>query len=266
MFIDSHTHLTMEDFKQDRDEVITRAVQAGVGLMVTVGTNLEDSREAISLAGRYEGVYATIGIHPHDVKDITDNLTYDCLKELKKSDKVVAYGEIGLDFVRNLSPKEVQIRRFGEQLELAGELHLPIIVHDREAHEKTMEMLKGWRGKRGVFHCFSGNYDLAKRCLDMGFYISIPGTVTFENAVRLQEVTKHVPLNGLLIETDAPYLTPHPHRGKRNESAYIVHTAQRIAEIKGLPLEEVGMTTSQNARDLFNLPSMNIKENQNGRK
>jgi TatD DNase family protein len=245
----------MGDFKQDRDEVIGRAGQAGVGLMVTVGTNLDDSREAISLAGRYDGVYATIGIHPHDVKDIIDNLTYDCLKELKKSEKVVAYGEIGLDFVRNLSPKKMQIKRFGEQLELADELHLPIIVHDREAHVETMEMLKSWKGKGGVFHCFSGNYDMAKRCLDMGFYISIPGTVTFENAGRLQEVTKLIPLTSILIETDAPYLTPNPHRGKRNESAYIVHTAQRIAEIKGLSLEEVEMATSQNARDLFNLPS-----------
>ncbi|PIP08484.1 MAG: hydrolase TatD [Syntrophobacterales bacterium CG_4_9_14_3_um_filter_49_8] len=264
MFIDSHTHLTMGDFEQDRDEVIGRASRAGVGLMVTVGTNLDDSREAISLAGRYESVYATIGVHPHDVKEIV-NLTYDCLKELKKSDKVVAYGEIGLDFFRNLSPKEVQIRRFGEQLELARELHLPIIVHDRNAHREILEMLKGWRGRGGVFHCFSGDYDMAKKCLDMGFYISIPGTVTFENAGRLQEVTKLIPLTGILIETDAPYLSPHPHRGKRNESAYIVHTAQKIAQIKGLSLEEVEMATSQNARVLFNLGKGNIKENQNGR-
>ncbi|MDI6777449.1 MAG: TatD family hydrolase [Syntrophales bacterium] len=256
MFIDSHIHLTMDAFDRDRDEIIRRAKEAGVDLMVTVGTTLDDSREAISLAGQYEAVYATIGIHPHDVKDIV-NLTYDSLRELAKMDKVVAYGEIGLDFVRNLSPKEVQIKRFGEQLELAGELRLPIIIHDRNAHREMLEMLKGWRERGGVFHCFSGDYDMAKRCLDMGFYISIPGTVTFENAVRLQEVTGLIPLTGLLLETDAPYLSPHPHRGERNEPAYIVHTAGRIAEIKGLSLEEVGKVTSQNARALFNLPSKN---------
>ena len=253
MFIDSHVHLTMEEFNQDRDEVITRAKDAGVGLMVTVGTTLDDSREAISLAGQYEAVYATVGIHPHDVKDI-DNLTYDSLRELAEMDKVVAYGEIGLDFVRNLSPREVQIRRFGEQLELATELRLPVIIHDRNAHKEILEMLKSWRGGKGVFHCFSGDYDMAKRCLDMGFYISIPGTVTFENSARLQEVVRLVPLDGLLLETDAPYLSCHPYRGKRNEPAYIVHTAERIAEIKGLSLAEVGSVTSQNARALFNLP------------
>jgi len=253
MFIDSHTHLTMEEFNQDRDKVIRRAKEAGVDLMITIGTTLDDSREAISLAGQYEAVYATIGIHPHDVKDI-DDLTYDSLKELAKMDKVVAYGEIGLDFFRNLSPKEAQIRSFGEQLELANELRLPIIIHDRHAHREILEMLKGWRGNGGVFHCFSGDYDMAKRCLDMGFYISIPGTVTFENSARLQEVTRLIPLDGLLLETDAPYLSPHPHRGKRNESAYIVHTAERVAEIKGLSLKEVGSMTSQNAKVLFNLP------------
>ncbi|MFA4915684.1 MAG: TatD family hydrolase [Syntrophales bacterium] len=253
MFIDSHTHLTMEDFDKDRDEAITRAKEAGVDFMLTVGTTLDDSRECILLAGQYETVYATIGIHPHEVKDIIDNLTYDSLKELAKMDKVVAYGEIGLDFFRNLSPIELQIRRLGEQLELASELRLPIIIHDRHAHREILEMLKSWKGENGVFHCFSGDYDMAKRCLDLGFYISIPGTVTFKKSARLQEVARLVPLDRLLLETDAPYLSPHPHRGKRNEPAYIIHTAEMVAGIKGVSLNDVGIMTSQNAKSLFNL-------------
>jgi TatD DNase family protein len=252
MLIDSHAHLEMEAFDSDRDEVIGRARQAGVDRIITVGTTVNDCRKALSIAHQYEMVYAAIGVHPHEVKDI-DETTYDDLKKMAKADKVMAYGEIGLDFFRNLSPKDIQIRRFGEQLELATEIGLPIIIHDREAHRETLEMLKEWKGRGGVIHCFSGDYRMAQKCLDMGFYISIPGAITFGKSEKLQEVVKHIPMSCLLLETDAPYLTPHPNRGKRNEPAYVIHTAKKVAELKGLSFEDVATISSRNTRSLFGI-------------
>ena len=253
MFIDSHAHLEMKAFDRDRDKVIARAKEAGVDYIVTVGTTLNDCKKAISIANRYESVYAVIGIHPHEVKNI-DDLTYESLKDLANADKVVAYGEIGLDFFRNLSPRDVQIKRFGEQLELAGEIGLPVVIHDREAHRETLNILKEWKGnRRGIIHCFSGDYEMAKKCLDMGFYISIPGTITFQKSEKLQEVVKNVPIDSMLLETDSPYLAPHPRRGRRNEPANVIFTARRVAEIKGLPLEEVGKITSQNTKNIFGI-------------
>jgi hydrolase, TatD family len=257
MFIDSHAHLEMKAFDHDRDEVITRAGEAGVDYTVTVGTTLSDCEKAISIADKYESVYAVIGIHPHEVKNIDDR-TYESLREMAKADKVVAYGEIGLDFFHNLSPRDAQIKRFGEQLELASEIGLPVVIHDREAHTETLEMLKEWKGtQRGIIHCFSGDYAMAEKCLDMGFYISIPGTITFKKSEALREVVRKVPITSLLLETDSPFLTPHPMRGKRNEPANVILTARRIAEIKGLSFEEIGEITSQNVKDIFKLEIRN---------
>ena len=254
MLIDSHTHLEMREFDEDRDQVVERARQAGVEFMLTVGTTVAYCKKAIALADRYEAVYAAVGIHPHDVKDIIDNRTYDDLREMAKMDKVVAYGEIGLDFFRNLSPKALQVRRFGEQLELASELGLPVIIHDRDAHQETMEMLGIRKGNmRGVVHCFSGDRDMARKCLDLGFSISVTGTVTFEKAKKLHEVVQYVPLASLLVETDAPYLAPEPHRGKRNEPSYVVKTAEKIAELKELSYREVAEATTENAKTLFKI-------------
>jgi TatD DNase family protein len=254
MFIDSHAHLEMKEFDQDRAEVIRRARDAGVTYIITVGTTLNYCRKALSIAEHNECVYAIIGVHPHDVKSINAD-TYDALRELARRGKVVAYGEIGLDYFRNLSPKDVQLKRFAEQLELADALDLPIVIHDREAHIEIMRMLKAWKGKkRGVVHCFSGDIEMGRECLDLGFYISIPGPITFPKSGRLRSIVKDIPLESLLIETDCPYLTPDPHRGKRNEPAFVVHTAQAIADIKGISLEEVGRVTSRNAKDIFSLP------------
>jgi TatD DNase family protein len=253
MFIDSHAHLEMKAFDRDRDEVIARAQKAGVDYIVTVGTTLDDCKKAIFLAHSYESIYAAVGIHPHEVKNI-NNDTYDSLKELAADNKVVAYGEIGLDFFRNLSPRDVQIKRFGEQLELAGEIGLPVVIHDREAHRETLSMLQKWKGnQRGIIHCFSGNYEMARECLDMGFFISIPGTITFKKSETLQKVVENIPITSLLLETDSPYLSPHPKRGRRNKPANVILTAQRVAEIKGLPLEEVGKITSQNTKNVFGI-------------
>ena len=251
MVIDSHSHLEVKGFDRDRDAVVARALQAGVMAIVTVGTNLRDCRKAIALTRQYPSVYAAIGIHPHDSKDIGVE-TYDALRELAGQDKVVAYGEIGLDFYHDHSPRQVQIRRFGEQLELAREIDLPIVIHDRDAHRQTLEMLSGWQ-RGGVIHCFSGDYNMARICLDRGFYISIPGTVTFQKAETLQNVARRIPLERLLVETDAPFLTPDPHRGKRNEPAFVVHTAKKVAEIRGISLEEVGEVTSGNVKAVFGI-------------
>ena len=259
MLIDSHAHLEMKEFNPDREEVIERARQAGVNYIVTVGTNLAQSRKALSLARQHENIYATVGVHPHDVAR-ADSETFDDLCEIARDPKVVAYGEIGLDFFRNISPREKQIEMFNLQLELAVQLKLPVIIHDRDAHEQTLRMVKASGVRRGVFHCFSGDYSMARQCIDLGFYISIPGVVTFDNAKTIQDVAQRVPLSSLLLETDAPYLTPAPHRGKRNEPSFIINTAKKVAQIKGLPWEEVADVTARNTMNLFGIEaSSNIK-------
>ncbi len=252
MLIDSHAHLEMKEFNPDREEVIKRAWQAGVSHIVTVGTNLALSGKALSLARQHKNIYAAVGVHPHDVAK-SDNKTFDDLREMARDPKVVAYGEIGLDFFRNLSSREKQMEMFSRQLELAFELKLPVIIHDREAHDQTLQTIKASGARRGVFHCFSGDYSMAKQCIDLGFYISIPGVVTFAKAKNIQDVAKRVPLSSLLLETDSPYLTPEPHRGKRNEPSFIINTAKKVAEIKGLTWEEVADVTARNTINLFGI-------------
>jgi TatD DNase family protein len=253
MSIDTHAHLEMEAFDSDREEVLKRAAEAGLTAIVTVGTTLTDCEKAVALARRYPPVYAAVGIHPHEVKGI-DAETYDALRVLARQDKVVAIGEIGLDFFYNLSPQEVQLRRFAEQLDLAEELDMPVIIHDREAHAETLRILRLRKGRlRGVLHCFSGDQTMARECLEVGFYLSVAGPVTYRKADQLREVARNVPLDRLLIETDAPYLAPQPHRGKRNEPAYVVETAGCLAEIRGLPVGELIRLTAANARRLFRI-------------
>jgi len=252
MFVDSHAHLEMKEFDSDREDVIKRAGNEGVDCIITVGINLEFSLTAVNLAQKHENIYAAIGVHPHDVARV-DHSTYDALKTLAQRQKVVAYGEIGLDFFRNISSQAKQLDAFGRQLELAKELNLPVIIHDREAHQQSLETVRASGVRRGVFHCFSGDYEMAKKCMDLGFYISIPGVVTFDKSKTLQDVAEKVPLSSLLLETDAPYLAPVPHRGKRNEPSYIVQTAKKVAQIKRITLEEVASKTSANAIHLFGI-------------
>jgi TatD DNase family protein len=254
MLIDSHAHLEMKEFDADRPDVIKRAGLAGVECIITVGTSLSLSRKALAIARLYDNIYATVGVHPHDVAKAGDK-TFDELKKLAGDPKVVAYGEIGLDYFRNISPREIQVEMFSRQLELACELKLPVIIHDRDAHEQTLRMVKDSPIRHGVFHCFSGDWAMARQCIDLGFYISVPGVVTFDKSQQLHEVVRQTPLECLLLETDCPYLTPVPHRGKRNEPAFIIHTAQKVAQIKGLSLEEVAQAAAQNTRKLFRLES-----------
>ncbi len=259
MLIDTHTHLDDARYESDREAMIARAREGGVDTMITIGCDLATSRSAVALAGHYPFVYASIGVHPHEVKHITDGW-YDELRQLARENKVVAYGEIGLDYHYNHSDPDLQRRRFREQLQLARELSLPVIIHTREAQDDTIRILKEERASEigGVFHCFSGDAWLAKDALDLGFYLSFSGILTFQNATMLRDIAKTVPADRLLIETDCPYLTPIPHRGKRNEPAYVKHVAETLATITSngntLTAEDIGRLTSDNARRLFKIP------------
>jgi TatD DNase family protein len=258
MLIDTHTHLDDARYNDDRDAMIARAREAGVGAFVTIGCDLSTSRAAVALADQYSFVYASIGVHPHEVKHIGDGW-YDEFRRLVKNKKVVAYGEIGLDYHYNHSSPKDQRDRFREQIQLARELNLPVIIHTREAQEDTIAILKEEKASDvgGVFHCFSGDAWLAKDALDLGFYLSFSGILTFQNATMLREIAKNTPLDRVLIETDCPYLTPVPHRGKRNEPAYVSYVAQQLAQIhgdtQGLSAARIGELTSENAKRLFKI-------------
>lgn len=254
MLTDSHTHLNAEQFQEDQDEVIQRAREAGVTRMVNVGFNRETIPSSIALAEKYDFIYSTVGWHPVDAIDMMPgDLAW--IESLCKHEKVVAIGEIGLDYYWDKSPKDVQQRVFREQIRLARKLRMPIVIHNRDAHQDILHILKEEKASEvgGIMHCFSGSWETAKQCLDMNFHISFGGPVTFKNAKQPKEVLAQVPLDRLLIETDAPYLTPHPFRGKRNESAYVRLVAEMAAEIKGLSLEELAEITTNNAISLLGL-------------
>lgn len=254
MLFDSHAHLDDSRFDRDRDAVIRSAKESGLQYILNAGASLATSVKAVNLSEKYEMIYAAVGIHPHDVKDMDED-TIEVLKSLTNKKKVVAVGEIGLDYYYNHSPKEEQRKWFKRQIELAKEVNLPIIIHDRDANQETFDILKQHQvGDIGcVMHCYSGSVELAKEYIKRGIYISIAGPLTFNNAKKAQQVAKEIPLEWLLVETDCPYLTPVPYRGKRNESAYVRYVAEAIAEIKGISFEEVAETTTKNAKKLFRI-------------
>jgi TatD DNase family protein len=252
MLIDTHVHLDDPCYDKDRDAVIVRAKEEGVDYLIVVASDLKSSKRCIGLIEEFDSLYAAVGVHPHEAKTV-DKDTYFELKELAKNKKVVAIGEIGLDYHYNHSPREVQKEVFRDQIRLAKKSTLPIIIHHREALSDTIEMVQEEGIREGVFHCFSGSLEEAEEVISLGFYVSIAGPVTFKNAKRLQELMKELPLDKLLIETDGPYLSPHPFRGKRNEPAYLKYIAEKIAELKGLSLDEIARTTTENAKKLFRL-------------
>ncbi|MBW1734274.1 MAG: TatD family hydrolase [Deltaproteobacteria bacterium] len=255
MLIDSHAHLDMDDFDKDRGEVLERAVQGGIDHIISIGIDPESSEAALDLAREYGYISATVGIHPHSADDF-DRPDLDILAEKASAPEVVAWGEIGLDFFRNYSAPEAQLRLFRQQLTMAQDLGLPVIIHDREAHDQVYSALKSMgRGEaRGVVHCFSGDRDLAEALIGLGYFISIPGTVTYKKALRVKEVAASIPLERMLVETDSPFLAPVPRRGKRNEPFNVTYTAREIARLRNISLEEVALQTSRNAKILFNLP------------
>ena len=255
LFIDSHAHIDGAEFQEDFTAMLDRAAAAGVGQIVVVGADLASSRAAVALAERYPQLVAVVGIHPHDAASVTEAY-YDEIRLLASGNaKVVAIGEIGLDFYRDRSPRQVQEEVFRRFIRLARELRLPIVVHDRDAHDRVMTILREEQAAEigGVLHCFSGDLAMARKCIEMGFYLSIPGTVTYPSNECLREVVRGVKIEHLLIETDCPYLAPVPHRGKRNEPAFVVRTAEKIAELKGLTTEDVGRITTLNCQRLFGL-------------
>ncbi|MBI1735224.1 MAG: TatD family hydrolase [Candidatus Rokubacteria bacterium] len=251
---DTHTHLHFPEFADDLDAVLGRARAAGVRGIVTIGTNVETSRAALALAEREPDVWASVGIHPHDAAEADETALAE-IERLAAAPRVVAVGEIGLDFFRDLAPRDVQARCFATLLDLARRVRKPALVHCRDAHEETLAMLAAGRvgDVGGIMHCFSGDAAIARRCLDLGLHVSIAGPVTYPNARALPEVVRVVPADRLVVETDCPYLPPQPYRGKRNEPAYVAITAARVAALRGAPLDELGPVMAANARRLFRL-------------
>jgi len=254
MLFDTHVHLNAEQFNEDLQEVIDRAQAEGVERMVVVGFDRPTITKAIELCETYDFIYASVGWHPVDAIDMKPE-DLEWLRELSAHPKVVALGEMGLDYHWDKSPKEIQKEVFKKQIQLAREVQLPIIIHNREATSDIVEILKeaGAAEVGGIMHCFSGSVETAKECLDMNFYISLGGPVTFKNAKKPKEVAEAVPLDRLLIETDCPYLAPHPYRGKRNEPAFVKLVAEQIAELKGISYDEVAKATTENANKLFDI-------------
>jgi TatD DNase family protein len=250
MLIDTHAHLDSNKFDSDREEVITRAQAAGVDTIVNIGFNRETIPTTMALAEKYPFIYAAVGWHPTDAADMKMEEDLAWIETLCSHPKVVAIGEIGLDYYWDTAPKEVQHLVFREQIRLARKVRKPIVIHNRDAHEDVVRLLREEKADEvgGIMHCFSGSWETAKQCLDMGFYISFGGPVTFKNARVPKEVLARVPDDRLLLETDCPYLAPHPHRGKRNESAYVTLVAESAAEIKNISVEEICSLTSGNAR------------------
>lgn len=261
MLIDSHAHIDLPTFDRDREQVLARARQGGVRVVLNIGLDLKSSRASLALARKYDDVFSTVGFHPHGASEMKDE-DLKTLGELAQDDRVVAVGEIGLDFYRNLSSRKSQIEAFKKQLDLAVELGLPVVVHCRQAHQEVFNILSDWvrstlsagRLRRGVIHCFSGDVELALRYIDIGFYISLAGSVTYPSAGELLQVAREIPLDRLLLETDAPFLAPQAYRGKRNEPAYVALIAEKVAQVREVTREVVAGMAAENTISLFKLP------------
>ncbi len=259
MIVDSHAHLDLPVFGKDRDQVIARARQQGVSVIINVGLNVGSSQASLKLAQDYPDVFAAVGFHPNEASRMMNN-DLSSLAELTEDSRVVAIGEIGLDFYRKSSPRQRQLEVFREQLDLAAELDLPVIIHCRQAHKEVLNILTHWTksvsvsgSERGVTHCFSGDIKLAQRYIELGFLVSLPGTVTYPSALDLVKVAGELPLDRLLVETDSPFLAPQLYRGRRNEPSYIPLVVNRIAQIRGISADLVAQATAQNAIRLFRL-------------
>lgn len=253
--IDTHCHLDMTAY-ENLDEVIDASAEAGVGRIITVGIDVASSHAALAIAGRFQTVFATIGVHPHSAAAV-NNETYKELAALaeKNTAKIVGYGEIGLDYVKKYAPRDTQLKEFRDQLALAVELNLPVIIHDREAHEDILHILREHppHAAGGVLHCFSGDMAMARQVVDLGLYISIPGIVTFPRSETMQQVAREIPLDRILLETDGPFLAPVPFRGKTNKPEYLLYTAEKIAHLRKTTIAEIARQTTANAETLFKL-------------
>jgi len=252
MIIDAHCHLYYDELASDIDNVIQRAIDAGVSRLVCVGTNIEDSKKCLSITENNDDIFASSGVHPHDAKDVTEGYT-DEIYELMEYESMIAIGEIGLDYYRNLSEPETQKKVFKELMEVAQDLDKPVIIHNRDADADTLEIIGNYPSVQGVAHCFSSTLETAQAFLEMGYYISFSGNITYKNS-HLPEIVKSIPLDRVVVETDSPYLSPEPERGKSNEPSRIIHTLTKLSEIYGLSLEEMAKYTYDNTAELFRLP------------
>jgi TatD DNase family protein len=250
MYFDSHAHYNDEQFDTDRDELLQVMPSNSVSYIINCGTDLSSSLFSIELANKYPFIYAAVGIHPEDV---SKNESLDEIKKLAQNKKVVAIGEIGLDYYWDTSTKEKQIEYFKNQLHLANELNLPVIIHDRDAHKDTLDIMMEYPEVKGIVHCFSGSVEFAKECVRLGYYIGITGVVTFKNGRKLKEVVESTPLERIVLETDCPYLAPEPFRGHRNHSGHLNMVVEKIAEIKNVSKEEVVEQTRKNALKIYNI-------------
>ncbi len=257
LLVDSHAHLDGRQFSNDLDQTVERATANGISHILTIGCDLESSAKSIAVAEKYENIFAAVGVHPHDATEI-NAAALEKLKAMLSHPKVVALGEIGLDYYRDRSPRDVQSTAFRQQIGLARQVGQPIIVHDRDAHDDVIQILKEENGAEagGVLHCFSGDLKMARQCLELGFYLSFTGTITYPKNETIREIIAEIPIDRMLIETDCPYLSPQKFRGKRNEPAYVRYTAEKLAEIKGLTIEDVARVTSRNCHDLFGFGSV----------
>lgn len=261
MLIDTHTHIADKEFDSDRDAVIQRALEADVKKMVLIGTGLASSQRAVALAEQHPFLWATVGLHPHDAKEMTDDLL-TAFDELSRHPKVVGWGEIGLDFYYEHSSREEQRNAFIEQIRLAKKRQLPLVIHTRDAWQETFELCESEKIKEhaekfgAVLHCFTGDTETALRGVELGFFISFSGIMTFPKAASVQEAAATVGLNKIVIETDAPYLSPQGYRGKRNEPAYVRVIAEKLAALRNLPVDVIAKTTTENAERLFKLPTL----------
>lgn len=255
-FVDTHCHLNDEKFSEDLEEIYTRAKNFGVTKIINFGSTLEDSAQVVELAKKFSGMFAGVGIHPEEIENFSEDDSIEKLFSLAKEKKVVAVGEIGLDYhwEKDFERRKLQQKIFIEQLELARKINFPVCIHEREAHGDTLKILKSdGHGLRGVLHCFSGSLEMAKEVWKMGWLIGIDGPVTFKNSAKLPEIVKAAPREMILLETDAPYLAPTPNRGKRNEPSYLIDIAKKISEIRGETLEDIAEYTTQNAKNLYGI-------------
>lgn len=250
MIFETHAHYDDPAFDRDRDRLLALLKDEGIAPIVNIGASIETTKSTVELAHRYDHVYAAIGVHPSDCGDLTEN-DIEWLKDLSSDEKVVAIGEIGLDYHYDEPDREIQKKWFIRQLELALETSLPIVVHSRDAAQDTYEIIKDFRGLRGVIHCFSYSAELAREYVKMGYYIGVGGVVTFKNGRKLHEVVKEIPLESIVVETDAPYLSPEPYRGRRNSSAFIPYIIERIADLKNVSYETIERALYDNAADLY---------------
>ena len=252
MYFDTHAHYCDKRFDEDRDKLLDSMPDAEISLILNSGSSLRSSAFSLELADKYSFVYASVGVHPHDAKSMSDETASE-LEVLLSHPKAVAVGEIGLDYHYDFSPRDVQIKRFSEQMELARHLDKPVIIHERESLRDTLDIVSEYSDLTGVLHCFSGSWETAKIVLDMGWYLSFTGVITFKNARRALEVLKKMPADRIMLETDCPYLAPEPMRGRRNSSLYIPYIAGKVAEVRGISVDEVAKLTMENGVRFFNI-------------